>query len=57
MRSTFFTLALFARVSLVAYALNTTSFEKETRSFDEIYQAALAEGGVITLWHGGDEKN
>ena len=29
----------------------------ETRSIDEIYQAALAEGGIVTLWHGGDEKN
>ncbi|KLU82625.1 hypothetical protein MAPG_01696 [Magnaporthiopsis poae ATCC 64411] len=27
----------------------------ETRSIDEIYQAALAEGGSVTLWHGGDE--
>ncbi|KAI5927843.1 ABC transporter [Camillea tinctor] len=28
----------------------------ETRSIDEIHQAALAEGGVVTCWHGGDEK-
>lgn len=27
----------------------------ETRTTDEIYQAALAEGGKITVWHGGDE--
>lgn len=27
----------------------------ENRTIDEIYQAALAEGGVVTLWHGGDE--
>lgn len=27
----------------------------ETRSIDEIYQAALDEGGSVTLWHGGDE--
>lgn len=31
--------------------------EVETRTLDEIHQAALAEGGVVTLWHGGDEKN
>ncbi|KAF6831093.1 extracellular solute-binding protein family 1 [Colletotrichum musicola] len=31
--------------------------EVETRSIDEIHKAALAEGGVVTLWHGGDEKN
>lgn len=30
--------------------------QRENRSLDEIYQAALAEGGVVTLWHGGDEK-
>ncbi len=29
----------------------------ENRSLDEIYQAALAEGGVVTVWHGGDERN
>lgn len=57
MRSTFSSLALFAGASLAAYAPNTTTFEKETRTIDEIYQAALAEGGVVTLWHGGDEKN
>lgn len=28
----------------------------ENRSLDEIHQAALREGGVVTLWHGGDEK-
>ncbi|KAI1299487.1 ABC transporter [Xylaria venustula] len=27
----------------------------ENRTIDEIYEAALAEGGVVTLWHGGDE--
>ena len=29
--------------------------EIETRSLDEIYEAAVAEGGVVTCWHGGDE--
>ncbi|KAJ2968514.1 hypothetical protein NQ176_g9144 [Zarea fungicola] len=33
-----------------------TPTEYETRSIDEIYAAALAEGGSVTLWHGGDEK-
>jgi hypothetical protein len=28
--------------------------EVETRSLDQIYQAALKEGGTVTLWHGGD---
>lgn len=27
----------------------------ETRSLDEIYRAALAEGGAVTVWQGGDE--
>ncbi|CCF45548.1 ABC transporter [Colletotrichum higginsianum] len=29
----------------------------ETRTINEIHKAAVAEGGVVTLWHGGDEKN
>ncbi|KAH7247274.1 uncharacterized protein BKA55DRAFT_515304 [Fusarium redolens] len=29
----------------------------ETRSIDQIYKAALKEGGVVTSWFGGDEKN
>lgn len=59
MRSTLLRLALFAGASLARphkHAANGT-YEEETRSIDEIYQAALAEGGVVTLWHGGDEKN
>lgn len=52
MRVTLSSLALFAYVSLAAPAPQT----KETRSLDEIYEAAVAEGGVVTLWHGGDEK-
>ncbi|KAL1618789.1 hypothetical protein SLS56_010392 [Neofusicoccum ribis] len=28
----------------------------ENRTLDEIHQAALKEGGVVTLWAGGDEK-
>lgn len=40
--------------SLLAAATLATC---EDRSLDEIYQAALAEGGVVTLWHGGDEAN
>ncbi|KPM37551.1 hypothetical protein AK830_g9026 [Neonectria ditissima] len=31
--------------------------EYETRSLDKIYKAALAEGDVVTVWHGGDEAN
>ncbi|KAH6887694.1 hypothetical protein B0T10DRAFT_74361 [Thelonectria olida] len=31
--------------------------EYETRSLDEIYKAALKEGDVVTVWHGGDEAN
>ncbi|CZT53465.1 uncharacterized protein RSE6_15051 [Rhynchosporium secalis] len=31
--------------------------EVETRSLDELHQAALKEGGLVTLWAGGDEKN
>jgi maltose-binding protein MalE len=56
MRLILSSLALFACVSLAAPASDNAKFEQETRSLDEIYQAALAEGGVVTLWHGGDEK-
>jgi hypothetical protein len=31
--------------------------EIEKRSIASIYNAALAEGGVVTCWHGGDETN
>jgi hypothetical protein len=31
--------------------------EIETKSLDELHDAAMAEGGVVTLWHGGDEKD
>jgi len=58
MRSSFLSLALFAGSALARphkQAANGT-YEQETRSIDEIYQAAMAEGGVVTLWHGGDEK-
>jgi hypothetical protein len=34
-----------------------TPVEVETRTLEEIYKAALAEGGTVTVWHGGDEKN
>ncbi|KAL1608873.1 hypothetical protein SLS59_002064 [Nothophoma quercina] len=59
MRSTLLGLTCYAGAALARphkYAPNST-YEQETRSIDEIYQAALAEGGVVTLWHGGDEKN
>ncbi|KAI8652101.1 hypothetical protein NCS56_01427000 [Fusarium sp. Ph1] len=29
----------------------------ETRPINQIYKAALKEGGVVTAWMGGDEKN
>lgn len=29
----------------------------ENRTIDEIYSAAVAEGGIVTLWHGGDAPN
>lgn len=59
MRSTLFNLAFFTGLSLArpqSYETNKP-YEQETRSLDELYQAALAEGGIVTLWHGGDEAN
>lgn len=58
MHFTFCSLALLAGASLAHphnQVINGT-YEQETRSLDEIYAAAVAEGGVVTLWHGGDEK-
>ncbi|KAM0321653.1 hypothetical protein ACHAQA_010009 [Verticillium albo-atrum] len=34
---------------------STPSVEK--RSLSQIYNAALKEGGTVTVWHGGDETN
>lgn len=31
--------------------------EVENRTIEDIHRAALVEGGVVTCWHGGDEKN
>ncbi|KAI0866778.1 ABC transporter [Xylaria cubensis] len=54
--------ALCVALSTVASAYETTlgfngAPQIENRTIDEIYEAALAEGGVVTVWHGGDEKN
>ncbi|WYZ33988.1 hypothetical protein EsH8_I_000264 [Colletotrichum jinshuiense] len=53
---------LLAAVSLfgISVAYDTTfGFDGapvvENRTLDEIYQAALVEGGIVTCWHGGDE--
>ncbi|KAH6622049.1 ABC-type Fe3+ transport system [Boeremia exigua] len=53
MLSTLFNLALLTGVSL---ARPQKTYLQETRNISEIYDAAVAEGGVVTLWHGGDEK-
>ncbi|KAI8682487.1 hypothetical protein NCS56_00371700 [Fusarium sp. Ph1] len=38
-------------------AVNPPARWVERRSLAQIYNAALAEGGVVTVWHGGDEPN
>ncbi|KAG9235995.1 ABC transporter [Amylocarpus encephaloides] len=52
-------LTLLAATQILAYdsqlGFNTPT-EVETRTLDELHAAALSEGGVVTLWHGGDEK-
>ncbi|KAH7382120.1 hypothetical protein BKA66DRAFT_418317 [Pyrenochaeta sp. MPI-SDFR-AT-0127] len=57
MRSSILNLAFVASAVLAAPqpVSNGTSIQEETRTLDELHQAALAEGGVVTLWHGGDE--
>lgn len=56
--------SLFAAALLLGQALavdRTLGFNSapivESRTIEEIHQAALAEGGVVTCWHGGDEVN
>ena len=39
------------------YFHDGSAIQPDTRSLSEIYHAALKEGGLVTLWHGGDEKN
>ena len=38
-------------------AASASTVEVETRSIDDIYQAAIKEGDTVTLWCGGDEKH
>ncbi|KAI9051196.1 hypothetical protein LZ554_005298 [Drepanopeziza brunnea f. sp. 'monogermtubi'] len=50
-----FAKALILATGLGSLALALPGVGVETRTLDELHQAALAEGGVVTLWHGGDE--
>lgn len=49
--------SLLALALLGSQALVNAAVQVESRTLDEIHEAALAEGGVVTLWHGGDERN
>jgi lysophospholipid acyltransferase (LPLAT)-like uncharacterized protein len=49
--------SLLTLVLLGSQALVNAAVQVEDRTLDEIHKAALAEGGVVTLWHGGDESN
>ncbi|KAK0664419.1 hypothetical protein DIS24_g489 [Lasiodiplodia hormozganensis] len=58
MRPCVFPLVLSVASAALAYdpLLGFNDFvEVESRTLDEIYQEALKEGGVVTVWHGGDE--
>ncbi|KAL5610592.1 hypothetical protein FOBRF1_006709 [Fusarium oxysporum] len=53
-----FTLMLAANVAAYDTLLSFGStVQIETRSIDQIYKAALKEGGIVTTWFGGDEKS
>lgn len=57
MRYSIFNLALLAAFATAAPKTTYNStVQEETRTLDEIHKAALAEGGVVTVWHGGDES-
>ncbi|PVH85085.1 periplasmic binding protein-like II [Cadophora sp. DSE1049] len=52
------TSSLTSLVSAFDPQLGFNSFvEVENRTLDELHQTALTEGGTVTVWHGGDEKN
>lgn len=56
MRSSVFPLVLSIASAALAFdpLLGFNNFvEVENRTLDEIYQEALKEGGVVTVWHGG----
>ncbi|KAF1844457.1 periplasmic binding protein-like II [Cucurbitaria berberidis CBS 394.84] len=59
MRCSIFSLACLVTSAVASSPVtsNVSKVHEETRSLDEIHKAALAEGGVVTLWHGGDEAN
>lgn len=48
---------LFAKLTLISTALIGTSafaVDVETRSLEELYQAAVKEGGTLVVYAGGD---
>lgn len=50
------TASIISFVSAFDPQLGFNSFvEVENRTLDELHQAALKEGGTLTVWHGGDE--
>jgi hypothetical protein len=50
-------LALLGTVSADSLFAFNSSVQVESRSLDRLHQAALAEGGTVVLWHGGDLAN
>lgn len=58
MRFSIINLALLAASAVATpYTKPNSTVPEETRTLDEIHKAALREGGVVTVWHGGDEAN
>lgn len=47
----------FLSITLVSGASYRRDTEVETKSLDELYKDALAEGGQLVVKAGGDEKN
>lgn len=56
MRSTLFGLALFAGTSLAHPHKPNSTYVQETRTLNKIYKAAVAEGGVVTVWNSPDPR-
>ena len=55
--SSFKNLLLLALTAGLLSSTNAQTVGVETRTLEQIHTAALKEGGVVTLWHGGDEPN
>ena len=46
---------IIALIATVVFVTSVSAQEVETRSLDELYAAAIKEGGKLVIWSGGDK--